>query len=733
MNKVSLKLNERTNSIPVFNTVNKILDEYYKSYPIENDDEYGLLYDTYSLINEFFDIIGCKYDKNTKLLLANYIYRSKGSINSIYELFRILWGDNSDTIDGTPNYTIDLNYKVRGYNQLYKKPNEDLLFSEGFTINASNESPLNIHFPLITSNGVKLKLYLLNSAIKDFITIKQIISDPSEIISESVEEKPEWVTNDNLVETTTTYSGEFSFENTFFLTEFDDNDKPITKQQIDSLTFKIGSNSKTFYKSGKTIKIGTKRDISDKSEEPISKGDGYEYIKTDVIESIQPDGTTITTTIITTENTTEKKRKDLYSVSKGPGTSMEYWTETYSYEVTDYKDDELDLSTLKELLPEGQDFFYNEIISKTYEFPYEDLFYKEKDGKYERGREPTDEEIETVVSTELYNDGSLKIKNTIQQANNYIYKETEIKTISITGTGSDSSIFERIVEKISRTIEREYNVQLPKKIIFAKGLNLVQTVTLLDGGLSKCFYDSDNNFKIDKKEINYTPQNKDNEGNDIFTTIDFDNLFSLKDLHTENSGKISYYLSSKIEASDTAESLNAQKYYWYFKEEDFKKIQLKESLDENNNYEVEVLNSNINQSENDTDVKKNDSRPHIEIKLSELESSINSDVIVYNFSKNTNYLDARELIVTISNITVIDKKHFTNVLEELIRDLLLISDRSTNGENSISIKINLTTYNIDSKISLKSENSVRQVNNIIPNSYILQGKLIWTSPYIKTN
>lgn len=89
MHEVSLNLNDRTGSVPLFSTAQSLLDQYYAAYPVEDDSEYGLLYDTYHTINELFDIIGLKSGPEERLFYANYIYCLKGSVYAVTELCRI--------------------------------------------------------------------------------------------------------------------------------------------------------------------------------------------------------------------------------------------------------------------------------------------------------------------------------------------------------------------------------------------------------------------------------------------------------------------------------------------------------------------------------------------------------------------------------------------------------------------------------------------------------------------
>lgn len=195
MNEVSLKLTERTGSIPFYQTANELLSLYYKKFPLEIDNRSGLLYDTFSLINELFDIVGYNPDRENRILLANYIYRLKGSVNSITELCKFC------------------NININKFEYIYYLRGNNKIITDN--INIFEYSPLNIGHPTeiykktdnvdFTNINFWLDKYFPNAGwIGDYYDLKnrevlQVVTTTPTYNGED-DSTPDWIKSNNYIE-----------------------------------------------------------------------------------------------------------------------------------------------------------------------------------------------------------------------------------------------------------------------------------------------------------------------------------------------------------------------------------------------------------------------------------------------------------------------------------------------------------------------------------------------------
>lgn len=729
MNKVSLNLNNRTSSIPVFSTINELLNEYYNQFPIDNDNNYGLLYDTYSLMQELFDVIGSKYDNETKLLLSNYIYRLKGSPKALYELFRLLWGDNDDSLSGTPNYSIKYNYSVRGYNDIYKSSSRKELTSykigDPVDIIATSENPFVLYSPTIIPGESKITPWITNNEITGLINYESANNGEDSPVSESVDEEyDEWITDEDstteeIVDITITWS-EYSI-NTNYETANYETEKKYSVTFKDSLTAKEKKYEKKIYYPGPEEDVNDWKHFSSKKE-TSQFPDGTYYNIITIVEVSTAETNSYKETTYVNENEQSVKYYKLETGTEGFDGDGENSIEYYTKNSSKYT-------------------FSSDTYTKKNMWKVE----KTRNDLLTRTRPPQEEEEETVVDFDLYDDGSLKWKNTTQTAYDYTYKKVETKVYSIFNINEGNEIntvTERVLTKEPMIITRQYSFVQPQKKLFISGANL--SVYFNDNG-DLCVHEFDSLIKLIK---NGKPPYENNieDGTD---TIELENLFNIEEIINKNLGDLYYKITPKIENEDTADSIEAQKCLWSTYDcnkseaNPIGRIKLKEKNiieDDKIHIEKRGLQSQGQNEESQNKVLKSFVRPHVEIWVEDEGEDEQTNIsylcsgkITEAFDSNPiKYSDAREIVISISNISVLDYNKFTYILKELTRDLLLVSTYGNTNEDldAISIKVDLVNYYIDSNINLKKIGKVRQINNIVPYQYVTEGKLLWTSPYL---
>ena len=732
MNKVSLNLNDRTRSIPIFSTINDLLDNYYLQFPIENDSKYGLLYDTYSLMQELFDIIGSKYDDETRLLLCNYVYRLKGSPKAIYELFRLLWGDNDNSIDGTPNYSVKYKYSVRGYNDIYIGEEKNVTSLDRSTphinILATSKNPFILYYPTIIPKDSKIQPWIQNEDIEDLISYSSVNYGEGEKIVEAIsgEDKDNWINEDP--RTTIKYNTIVTW------TEYD----VVDGYEVETMYTASFENSATTNK----IEYTEKKYC----EEPSGENIEWEKVDSEKTTSQYPDGTYYSIIKKTSKATV--------------GGNIYYKEETYiNNELKDVvkfyiKNDPKDITPTDENDTRFKLTTYTSNKDK-YSFSidtYEEIevynVTKERNWLLDKTRNPEEEEKENLVDFELYDDGSLKIKKTTQTAYKYVFKKTVTSVKSIFDNSELNSVTERVLEKTPMIIERTYSFKKPQKKLYVSGINLI--LNPVKNEFKNVNYNDIINFNTDETTI-YEDEGK----------IKFEDLFSIIEDKKESLGDLYYTINPKITHEDTEESRDAQKNFWSSSYDsrdpngnvDFPKIVLKDkSVYDSTEVNKRSLGVTINNSGDkieNNQLLKTFIRPHVEIRIKENSEGkyLDSKNITEIFSNNPIiYSDARELEVSISNVSVLNYNRFILVLQELIRDLLLVSrynskekppasggnnDYSKFDDDAILIKVDLINYYIDANINLSNFSKVRQINNIVPHQYITEGKLLWTSPYLQ--
>ena len=740
MNKVSLNLNDRTRSIPIFSTINDLLDNYYLQFPIENDSKYGLLYDTYSLMQELFDIIGSKYDDETRLLLCNYVYRLKGSPKAIYELFRLLWGDNDNSIDGTPNYSVKYKYSVRGYNDIYRGEEKSATNLDRSTpsidILATSKNPFILYYPTILPLNSKIQPWIQNEDIEGLISYNSVNYGEGEKIVEAIsgDDKDSWINEDP--NTTTKYNTIVTW------TEYD----VVDGYEVETMYTALFENSTT----NKIEKTEKKY-----CEEPSGENIEWKQVDSEKTTSQYPDGTYYSIIKKTSEATVDENvyyKEETY-INNELKDVVKFYSKNGPQNITPNgeDDDRFKLTTYTS----NKDKYSFSI--DTYEEIKVYSVTKERNWLLDKTRNPEEEEKENLVDFELYDDGSLKIKKTTQTAYKYVFKKTVTYVKSIFDNSELNSVTERVLEKTPMIIERTYSFKKPQKKLYVSGINLI--LNPVKNEFKNVNYNDIINFNTDETTI------YEDEGE-----IKFEDLFSIIEDKKESLGDLYYTINPKISHEDTEESMEAQKNFWsslYDSRDpnenvDIPKIKLKgKSVYDFTEINEKSLGITVNNSEytiENNQLLKTFIRPHVEIRIktqnSEGNTEGNSDGkyldsknITEIFSNNPiKYSDARELEVSISNVSVLNYNRFILVLQELIRDLLLVSrynskekppvsggnnDYSKFDDDAILIKVDLINYYIDANINLSNFSKVRQINNIVPHQYITEGKLLWTSPYLQ--
>ena len=728
MNKVSLNLNERTQSVPIFNTVNDLLSKYYESTPEDSEiEKYGLLHDTYFLIKELFNIVGCRYDDETQLLLANYIYRHKGSIKSIYELFRVLWGDYAGGISNSPGYSIKYKYSVKGYNDLFSYKNENggkkfdaqngtIDSSDVFPVNiyATSSDPLELYYPLILPNDSSIKSYITQPDIEDFIIVEKIKDEKSlDTIIESVDSIPIKLEdvgteiNINIEAKKTIYTSNNEIEYVYLF-----NQGNTTKSNVTKIT-------KTFSKDAPGGVTFSDDHIISSEKTEISKEDGS--IDSRII-NVYKNGSFYKKEIILNKDSIQ--------------------TYYYTTEVVSSTDETKSINYLKSLGYSLSGDTYTEITTKTGTRSSDDVL---NDKNLDDGEE------ENVVSFDLYEDGSLKEKTTTQTVYDLKYNEVITKVINIDGV-EVNSISELSVSRTPRIIDRKYKIKPPQKKKLAVGLRQIFKSNSSNDLESFYYHSGVPRFEIPYDGEYLDKENDVNLNNYIYKKEDLNKILDISSDINHNLGDVYILIKSRISSSDTEDSREAQKTFWKSgsdkneKSINIGKFSIKTKAFENGlRNELTLIDSSNIEDKNEKLAVKNYIRPHVEVKYKILPEESSANVLASNISKNflsyIKYTDARELEINI-NFTGKNKDLFTKVLEELIRDLLFISKKGNNSYMmgsinddsyeyfpAIDIKINTTIYNIDSEIKLRNSTEVRQINNIIPKKYISEGKLLWMSKY----
>lgn len=397
MYELSLGLTDRTSSIPFYEEVQKILKKYYELYPVENTDDYGLLNDTFYVINELFDVVGLKYPREDRILIANYIYKLKGSVYSIWELCKFCLIDVEN---------ITYSYNLR---------NNNIISSDN--IYTDEDTPLIISYPTEIkgkdSSNAKIKFELSKIFEKPYYLKSESSTSYSE--NTSFTETPEWAVGERKVETevdaiSNSYDSKTTSGNlietsidTFYTRKNDE-------CKIKTVTTTTTTYAKTDVISNPTAS-GYLLDVNATRESLISESNG-DFVKTKITEYYKTAGsvenryivTEVTRfTAATSTSTTEKNVKyiDVSTVTMEIPVEIEVFNE------------------------ELKSAYINKYVEKT---TFSSLFANLYDE-------------ETTDSVEEY-DESHYIKYTTQKKYNRNYSETIIKTKDANGeTTSTSSAY----------------------------------------------------------------------------------------------------------------------------------------------------------------------------------------------------------------------------------------------------------------------------------------------------
>lgn len=111
MRRISLKLNDRLNKIPIYNKCEVILDELYNNLDskIETYDR-AYLEDSYPTFYKLTKILSHNYTERELITIANYVYHLKGSIISIEEFCRLF---NIDIVVNYQDFQLDVNFTLK--------------------------------------------------------------------------------------------------------------------------------------------------------------------------------------------------------------------------------------------------------------------------------------------------------------------------------------------------------------------------------------------------------------------------------------------------------------------------------------------------------------------------------------------------------------------------------------------------------------------------------------------
>lgn len=668
MREVSLNLIERTESVPLFSTARDLLKLYYEENPIDNDQKFGLLYDTFSLINDLFDIIGLKYDKETRLMIANYIYKLKGSPYAITELCRLC------------EFTIeDFSYKyiLRGNNDL--KAQNVYAFDNG--------GLLSFIYPTKLSAKTGTKFYgYITSVYEDLFKLTNFEDRTEDDIYTTIDELPSWF---NPGKTTSSYYFNASYKNTEYTGSSEEVDYDL------SFEFDGGSDAIGLI-SGTKI---TRSDISYKSK---SNDEYNDLIKKQIIsqsETFYTNADGSSTKTVSTVVVDENKRHELTAIYINTVfNSASDKSYTYSVENVNSKFPGWNLFRTEAIKYLGK----NNFIVSSY------TITEDRNSSREYSQDNLlDEELEKTVSFEYYDDTKiLKEKTTEQlQIGNSYCNENKIISKSLNSSGDDETLQTTTTitlrETNRRTRTRHYSFGKPVEIKMFDGIDEKKLVNLSNEfAATRCYayvlIENDNEVvKTDREEI--------------------EKLISVEEDKNDTKTALTYIVKHKFTIDDSDDTRKAQKMLWDKQYKNCSESQLKAKIKEDDDIEYNIVDKN------------SDANTHLEISKSngsDIEN-IFADTIVEFFNKKDLGIDSRTFNITLNDITVLDKSHFDNVFEELIRDLLFVSNSIDDKTSSVKISVNVVNYNILSQIRLKTSHISRQISNTIPDRYISENAIIW--------
>lgn len=168
MNPLSLRLNERTSTLPLLKDVESVLDQYYSQLDLTTDRT-NYLYNTYNNFYNLVSTINHNYSLDELIIIANYIYLQKGEVNAIELFFKYFDIEYSNVSLTSDKYELNIEITSLSTNKFNEFKYYLRLFIEDLILYSNPDSSDAIHI-----NSINLKFNYSNQS--NFRLVTSIIN-----------------------------------------------------------------------------------------------------------------------------------------------------------------------------------------------------------------------------------------------------------------------------------------------------------------------------------------------------------------------------------------------------------------------------------------------------------------------------------------------------------------------------------------------------------------------------